>query len=249
MTFQEGPLEADLGAADAHSSASVFDAKAQVYERAVDQSIAFTGRSAAFFAARKVHVLHELLARAGCRLSELSVLDVGCGIGLTESVLHRHVGVLEGVDVSSEMVAIARQRVPKVSFQVYDGRRLPYSDEAFDLAILVCILHHVPPKERPDLIREIGRVVRRRTGHVAIFEHNPLNPLTQHAVRTCDLDSDATLLGLSESRHLLETAAMAVVEQRYCFFTPFGGRAAEAIDRRFRRLPFGGQYVVMARRR
>ena len=60
-------------------------------------------------------------------------------------------------------------------------------------SIAICVLHHVPMSNRFKLVNEMVRVARPQ-GIVAIFEHNPLNPLTRHAVNSCELDKDAILL-------------------------------------------------------
>ena len=66
----------------------------------------------------------------------------------------------------------------------YDGEKLPFPDETFDVVLAICVLHHVPVSQRYTFVSEMVRVAR-SGGVVAIFEHNPFNPLTRHAVNSC----------------------------------------------------------------
>ncbi len=170
-----------------------FDRFADHYEDSVDRSIAFTGRSAAFFAQRKVQLLDRVAQTRLGALSSLSVLDVGCGTGTTDRALVTEVGELCGVDLSEEMLAVARKNVPGATFDPYDGKKLPFPDGTFDVALAVCVLHHVPLGRRHQFLREMRRVTR-PGGFLAVFEHNPLNPLTRRAVHDCEFDEGVVLL-------------------------------------------------------
>jgi ubiquinone/menaquinone biosynthesis C-methylase UbiE len=224
-----------------------FDVFASQYEDAVDQSVSFTGRDSAFFALRKVEVLESIVQSMVGRLEGLSVLDVGCGTGTTDRYLRARVGSLCGVDVSEEMLTKARSNVRDVDYRWYDGEKLPFPDESFDAVVAICVLHHVPMSNRFKFVNEMVRVTR-TNGVVAVFEHNPFNPLTRHAVNSCELDKDAVLLTSRESLALLAEAAEAEPRLRHYLFSPFGGSLGRGLDRRLHRLPFGGQYAAWVQR-
>lgn len=80
------------------------------------------------------------------------ILEIGAGNGLVAEMLHRRTGarftLLDVVDYN-------RSALP---LHVYDGRNLPFEDNAFDLALLVFVLHH-NPDPRP-VLREALRVTR-----------------------------------------------------------------------------------------
>jgi ubiquinone/menaquinone biosynthesis C-methylase UbiE len=224
-----------------------FDQYAKQYENSVDQSVSFTGRDSAFFARRKVEILEDIVRPGLGSLQGLSLLDVGCGTGTTDRYLAPRVRSLHGVDISEEMLAKAEQNVPKGSYSHYDGTNLPFDGGTFDVVVAICVLHHVPVPMRRDLVRDMVRVVR-PGGVVAVFEHNPFNPLTRHAVNTCELDEDAVLLPSRESAELLQMAADVEPGCRYYLFSPLGGAVGCSVDRHFRKVPLGGQYVTWATR-
>jgi SAM-dependent methyltransferase len=103
------------------------------------------------------HVL-SLCARTGLRPQ--STLEVGCGDGALLCELRRRDfgGRLHGVEITEAAVAIARARDEIHSVSLYDGLRLPYPDDAYDLGILSHVLEHVPDPSA--LLAEVARACR-----------------------------------------------------------------------------------------
>jgi SAM-dependent methyltransferase len=222
-----------------------FDQHGARYEAAMADAIGFAGQPHDVYIEAKGRKLLELAARhlSGRRPE---VLDVGCGIGLTDRHLLGHVRSLHGVDVSEAMVKRAREANPEVDYRVYDGTRLPYEDDSFDLAFAICVLHHVAPAARPGLLRELRRVAR-PAGLVAVFEHNPWNPFTRRVVRQCVFDEDIELLSRRELAAGFRAAGLKVMDAEFIVLTPWRSRALEALERRLACIPLGAQYLVAGR--
>lgn len=224
-----------------------FDRYSDSYREAVEESIAFAGADLDVYTRAKAE---ELLELAGCvgPPHRLAFLDVGCGIGDTDRFLEGRVGRLAGVDVAPKMLESARARNPWAEYRDYDaGEPIPFADESFDVCFAVCVFHHIPRDQRARLVGEMRRVCR-RGGLVAIFEHNPLNPLTRRAVRDCPFDDDAVLLRRGEARRLIEGSGMKRVESPFIIFFPRQGERRDGIERRLGWLPLGAQYYVAGRR-
>jgi SAM-dependent methyltransferase len=221
-----------------------FDEYVRDYSKQVDDAVAFSGRGHDFFLAVKARHLVELARRLGDP-SSLAVLDVGCGVGSMERFLVSRFGRLCGVDVAAEAVREAGRNVPGAQFRAYDGRTLPFADGTFDIAFAVCVVHHVPPPEWERFTAEMARVVR-PGGLVALFEHNPLNPLTRRVVSRCEFDRDAVLLGAGTARRLLASARLTAIEHRYILFFPWAGWVWRALERTLGGLPLGAQYYAAA---
>jgi SAM-dependent methyltransferase len=226
---------------------SDFDEHRHTYRDDVQRSIAFSGQDVGFFTDVKADLLCELAEQALGDLGSLAVLDVGCGVGLTDAVLQGRFASLHGVDVSGGAVAEAAAANPWAEYASYDGRSLPFDDDRFDLAFAICVLHHVDPPDRPAFTREVARVVR-PGGLVVVIEHNPINPLTRLAVARCDFDEGVELVSRKEARALFASDGLRPVEHPYVLFFPWRGKAFRSVERGLTWLPFGAQYIAAGRK-
>jgi SAM-dependent methyltransferase len=104
------------------------------------------------------------------------VLDVGCGSGVVTREIARRVGptgCAVGVDPSPALLAIARDLAEveglggRVELQEGSALALPFADGAFDVAIAVTALSHMPGAE--GAIPEMARVVR-PGGRMGVFD-------------------------------------------------------------------------------
>lgn len=93
-----------------------------------------------------------------------TVLDVGCGTGRALPFLAGAATLAIGVDVTPEMLAIARGRVATVA--VADGARLPLADGAVDAVFAAGFVTHLADPVAG--LTELARVTR-PGGRLAIF--------------------------------------------------------------------------------
>ncbi len=226
---------------------SDFDAITEDYEQIIEDSIRFSGKSHRYFTQVKARILLQESRRLAGDPSRLTFLDLGCGIGLTDELLTASVQALYGVDLHEGVIAKAEARNPGGSYRVYDGRRLPYAAESFDIVFAICVLHHVPPNQWCSLSREAGRVLK-GGGVFFIFEHNPLNPLTRYVVKRTPFDDDAVLLGWGRAKRILKEAGFRIAGARHFLFTPWEGRFFQLLEQCLGRVPFGAQYLVAGRK-
>jgi SAM-dependent methyltransferase len=225
----------------------VFDAYRESYRETVADSVGFSGLGYDYFLRSKAALLRRLLAELLPATPSPRLLDVGCGVGALHPLIAPLCAEVHGTDISTACLDQARQDNPSARYQAYDGARLPYEDGAFDVALTVCVLHHVPPAERTAFAAEFARVVR-PGGLACVIEHNPLNPLTRLSVMRCPFDADAVLLGRRESESLLRGAGLADVRSRYFVVVPSTAPWALGIERGLARAPLGAQYVTIGRR-
>lgn len=85
------------------------------------------------------------------------VLDVGCGDGRFVAMLE---GDVRGVDTDSRGVAFAKLIHSEGTYEVVDGKVLPYPDKTFDTIFLIETLEHIHPDDIPATITEISRVLK-----------------------------------------------------------------------------------------
>jgi ubiquinone/menaquinone biosynthesis C-methylase UbiE len=225
-------------------AAAEFDAYSDRYDQSVNRALYFSGLKVDFFTRVKTDRLLEILDHHGTRVDALRMLDVGCGVGNYHGVLAAKVGSLVGVDVSSASMAVARERFPSVAYAAFDGAQLPFREASFEVVIMICVLHHVPPPHRSGLVREIRRVLR-PGGLFAVFEHNPMNPLTRRVVSRCEFDRDAVLLSCRECEALIRGAEFTRVESRHILTVPPVTAPLRWLDRAMGAAPFGAQYYSL----
>lgn len=87
-----------------------------------------------------------------------TLLDIGCGDGLLLSLLKEKGVAAKGIDISEEGVAKSRAKGLDVAVYDADGP-VPFSDNAFDVVILLDVLEHLYAPE--ELLKEAARVSKR----------------------------------------------------------------------------------------
>ena len=107
--------------------------------------------------------------------SSWKALEIGCGPGRLMRPMSRHFAEIHGVDVSDEMIALARERlrdIPNAHPHVTDGASLAqFSDESFDFVYSYAVFQHVPSREVIyAYMRETHRVLK--TGGLARLQFN-----------------------------------------------------------------------------
>ena len=125
------------------------------------------------FHTRGLAATAELATLAGIS-AEMSVLDVGAGIGGPARFLAATYGCrVVGVDLSEPFVEAARYLTERtglgrqVSFEVASALELPFGDRRFDVALLQHVAMNIADRAR--LYREIRRVLR-PGGRFATFD-------------------------------------------------------------------------------
>jgi SAM-dependent methyltransferase len=88
------------------------------------------------------------------------VADVGCGPGYVTDYLH-HAGVdVFGIDLSAEMIAIARRDYPHLRFEVGTMTDLDLADDSVVGIVAFWSVIHVPDHAIPGVFAQFRRVLR-----------------------------------------------------------------------------------------
>jgi SAM-dependent methyltransferase len=111
-------------------------------------------------------MLERLVAPAG-----KDVLDIGCGGGALVRQLAGRGARVVGIEISAEQLApalagargepeAARGEPETARYLIGSAQALPLADATVDLAVFMRTLHHVPPRELLQALREARRVLR-----------------------------------------------------------------------------------------
>ncbi len=100
------------------------------------------------FSATRQYTWPELLALEKYLIQDSVILDFGCGNGrLVDWFKHYNIKYT-GLDISEELLKLARQKYPQATFTSYDGQRLPAFAQAFDQIWSVAVLQQIPTSRR-----------------------------------------------------------------------------------------------------
>lgn len=116
----------------------------------------------------------ERQRRIEANLKEISsagerMLDVGCGTGNVLKLAAKYFDRLAGVDISTNMLELGRQKVPAARFIQADAENLPFAEATQDVVSLYATLHHYP--EPLSFVEEADRVLR--PGGFLYTDHDP----------------------------------------------------------------------------
>ena len=213
-----------------------FDKYAADYDRLLGDALPATGQDL-YFAQYKV----DLLARRmrDCKMD--AVLDFGCGVGRSIPFLVRAFprARVFGFDPSEDCLRRARDE-SDAQFESSIARLPPNS---FDLVFAANVFHHIKPSHRQAALEACSSLLS-KDGRIALFEHNPFNPLTRWVFERCVFDRGAQMLRMSEATELARSIGLRVVYRAYTLFFPPALKALRFAEPAFARVPLGAQYYV-----
>jgi SAM-dependent methyltransferase len=104
----------------------------------------------------------------------MTVLELGCGAGYFTQELVRSGADVVAIDISPELLEIARSScsAPNVQYEIENAYELSYADAVFDSIVGSSVLHHL---EIEKALRDVYRVLK-PAGTIFFTEPNMLNP-------------------------------------------------------------------------
>ena len=116
-------------------------------------------------------------------------LEIGCGPGRLMLPMSRHFGEIHGVDISEEMVALAKRKlagVPQARVHVNSGSDLGlFADGYFDFVYSWIVFQHIPSKDVVlGYLREVQRVLK--PGGVLACQVRGVSPIDSEMKPGCE---------------------------------------------------------------
>ncbi len=152
--------------------------------------------------------------------SAANVLDVGCGSGWAARLLGQDAGHVIGIDVSDEMIRVAREQSGNflnVEYQVASAENLPFPDNTFTHAFSMESLYYYADIGKA--LREIARVLQPAGQFVAVVDLYKENTPTHQWIEM--LKVPVQLLSTADYRSLLEAAGfISIRDERLLDPTP-----------------------------
>lgn len=224
-----------------------FDLLADEYRTQHKDNIAITGEAPEYFSEYKIADLQRFLGGTDGVVND--IVDFGSGIGNSLPYFRKYFprSKLTCADVSARSIEIAQTRFPgSESYALVDnGVALPSNSQ--DLVFSACVFHHIPHEKHLHWLSELLRITR-PGGVLAIYEHNPLNPLTVRAVNTCPLDVNARLIRGRTMGQRAQQAGWLDARVGYKLFFPAMLAGFRPLEAHLEWLDLGAQYRMTARK-
>lgn len=123
-----------------------------------------------------VRRFREVLEHADLRPG-LRVLDLGCGWAYGTHWARTAGCQVAGIDLGWDQLLWAQKSIaPGLNLMQANAKALPFADGSFDRAVSVEMMEHVFRPDRPQVLAEIARVIK-KGGRVAISTPNPDSPI------------------------------------------------------------------------
>lgn len=108
------------------------------------------------------HPHRKLIIDALKTMSFDSLLEVGCSAGPNLLKIKKAFpdAELHGVDINAESIAVAKKKVPGVTFSVGFIDKLPYEKKKFDVVLADAVLMYTKPADIKKTLRELDGVTR-----------------------------------------------------------------------------------------
>jgi SAM-dependent methyltransferase len=145
------------------------------------------------------------------------VLELGCGTGAILDSLKPSYGL--GIDLSPEMVAVARQKRPHLRFEVGDVEHLSLSD-SFDYVVMVDLVEHL--SSLSGSFKNLGHILKPGTIIVS-SSANPLWAPVLHAAELLKLkmpEGDHRWPSLRELTGLVQSSGFEVLATDHRMILP-----------------------------
>ena len=123
-----------------------FDLWANEYDRTVQVSEESNLYPFAGYKGILNRIFSEVMQHEGAR-----VLDIGFGTGILASKLYENGHSIDGVDFSPEMIAIAKEKMPKANlleWDITDGLPPEMDGKSYDAIISTYALHHLADEKK-----------------------------------------------------------------------------------------------------
>lgn len=224
-----------------------FDQFAKNYQDIHKKNIRISGFDPSYFDEMKLQKLKTFYGEKSN--NKINFLNFGCGIGKSDPYIRTYFpnAQIFSVDTSKDSLKEAQDAnhaLTNCTYYHYDpGTPLPFTDK-IDIVIIANVLHHIPRDEHNTTIQHIKNQLT-QDGCISIFEHNPFNPLTQVAVKTCEFDGDAVLLSPRYARKLLAKNGLPKQILHYIIFLPGFLKKFLKLEDHLTWCPFGAQYMLI----
>ena len=215
-----------------------FDYLSKNYDNLLKNSIPTVLEEVNYFYSYKVKLIYNLTEKK----KNINILDFGCGTGTSLKIISKYFKSCElwGYDESKESIKKIKKK--KNSFKLTSNlKNIPL--KKFDLIFISMVFHHIDKKNHQKILSYCKNFLK-STGVIYIFEHNPLNPVTNYVFKNNLIDENAEMISSKKLISKSLAAKLRIVDLKYTLFFPKQLNFLRFLEKYLFWLPFGAQYLL-----
>ncbi len=141
------------------------------------------------------------------------ILDIGCGPGSSAKYILKKGYFVEGIDLSENMLNIAKKKAPNVIFKQMDMRKLNYPDNSCDGILCAYSLIHIPSKEVKKTLKGFYRILKPQGKLLLITQKGESDKIVDEPLKE-GLQIFINFFSKEQISDLLKKAAFKVILQK-----------------------------------
>ncbi len=116
----------------------------------------------------RIDTIKEILTNTNFNVENMKVLDIGAGNGEIIQAVKKYYNLPK-----SNVYAIDQKlpTIKDITTLTYKDGKIPLGDKSIDVILMFAVLHHIPPKPRLEILKEVQRILR-PGGLVILREHD-----------------------------------------------------------------------------
>jgi len=154
------------------------------------------------------------------------ILDLGCGPGFDSAYFVSKGFCVTGIDLSKEMLKLAKEKCPRGEFKLIDFRKIEFPTNCFDGIFASCSLIHIPKKDVLPTLKKFHKVLKKE-GVIyislqggkpeEIFLDEPFKPVEKLFINVMNLDEIYALLKKSRFEIIKTSSRNPITEKELNF--------------------------------
>lgn len=219
-----------------------FDYLSSNYDATLKKSFPKSLEEVNYFSTYKIKLAYELAKNK----KNIHILDFGCGTGTSLKIFPNYFksSNLWGYDVSKESIKKIKKKNNDIKLTA-DLKKIP--KKKFDLIFISNVLHHIDKKNHNKILSYCRNFLNEK-GELFIFEHNPINPVTNYIFKNAPIDKNAEMIS---SKNLVGSALKAklkIISLKYTLFFPKQLSFLRFLEKFLVWLPLGAQYLLILKK-
>ncbi len=141
------------------------------------------------------------------------ILDIGCGVGIDANYMASKGFKVIGIDLSKEMLKLAKQKFPKIDFRLGDMRKSSFKSNFFNGIFAAYSLIHLPKEDVLDVLKSLHKFLKiKGVIYIAVHEGKSSEIFVTGPLKP-DEKTFLDIFSFKELKELLEKAGFSIIRK------------------------------------